>query len=122
MPNTFNVVNSQASDASKWNQVNQNFAKLDAEAVTKKFGGPNSSNSVVIGKTGDDTIGMTVSQSGKSAMIVGKYQSNPDRYGVLIFDDDGNPVDLNGQAPDDGRPGHWVVPAGQNVLELLGGS
>lgn len=99
-------------------QVNQNFAALDNEAVTKKFStAPN--ESLIIGNTGNNTIGMQIVQSGKVAMQVGRYNST--RYGQLFYDANGVPVILIGQAPDDGRMGMWVAKPGNNVLTLLGG-
>lgn len=77
--------------------INNNFATLDAEAVTKVFK-----------QTGNN-----------NAIITGKY--NDTRYGQVLYDVNGVPRILIGQAPDDGRPGIWISVEGQNVLTLLGG-
>ena len=98
------------------NQMNRNFAKLDAEAVTKKFG--KDENQVVIGKAGDYT-GMVVGDVAGDAMIVGRYQS--DRIGTLYIND-GIPSELSGQHPVDGHMGHWIATEGSNVITELGGT
>lgn len=54
-----------------------------------------------------------------NAVIIGKYMEG--RYGLVISDSSGNRRVLLGQAPDDGRPGHWISDEGQDVITLLGG-
>ena len=116
MPNSFTQINTSSSTAAQLNQINQNFSKLDAEAVTKKFG--KGANQVIVGRTGDGTVGLVVGDITGDAIVYGKYR--PDRFGTLYYQD-GIPVALDGQAPDDGRMGHWTAKPGQNVLTLLGG-
>jgi hypothetical protein len=116
MPNRFTPVNSSSSTPALVNQINQNFAKLDAEAVVKQFKGGNG-DALLIGKTGDTTLGMKITQGTNTTMQVGLYDGK--HYGLLFYQD-GVPVQLIGQAPDDGRMGNWTAKPGQNVLTLLG--
>lgn len=96
MPNVFQPITSNSSDAAKWAQAHKNFAQLDREAVTKVFKGPN----------GPRVIQGQLPYGG---------------YGMLLYDDDGTPRVLIGTAPDDGRIGTWVSKPGQSVITLLGG-
>lgn len=98
MPNTFQPISASGDAGLQASQINANFRKLDNESVVKVF------------KNGD-----------QNAIINGRYQTDPNRYGQLFYDEDGVPRILIGQAPDDGRPGVWISDDGQNVLELLGG-
>lgn len=137
MPNRFMPINPGSALQEALNQINKNFASLDQEAVTKKFGGQNSSDKVLIGKTGDNTAGMTIT-SGSNTMYVGKLDDG--RFGMTMFDADGNevfsgmymdgrfatigyqagvPVALRGMAPNDGRQGDWIVKPGLNVIDEL---
>lgn len=100
-------------------QINRNFASLDKETVSKSFGGKNGTDGVTIGRTGDNTAGMVVTQDGKKVLEIGTYQDG--RAGLLIYDSNEVPIALFGQAPDDARAGAWVANAGKNVLTLLGG-
>jgi len=118
MPNRVNSINPSASQGAQIQTMNQALRVLDREAVVKKFNG-NSGESMLIGKTGDDTLGIQASQGDNVAMQIGKY--NATRYGMLFYDSDGVPIILIGQAPDDGRMGMWQAKAGENVLTLLGG-
>lgn len=115
MPNSFTRINPGSDIKAAMNQVNQNFAKLDREAVTKKFG--QGDNQVVIGKAGNYT-GMVVGDISTNAIIFGRYRE--DRLGTLYIQN-GVPTELQGQAPDDGRMGHWIAKPGENVITLLGG-
>lgn len=96
MPNRFTPLNPNSDMSNMVNQINQNFAQLDNENVTKVF------------KNGQN-----------NAIIEGRYMDN--RYGQVYYDANGVPRILIGQAPDDGRPGIWISQDGQNVLTLLGG-
>lgn len=140
MPNKFNPVSAGTALPNAIAQFNKNFAELDREAVTKKFG--SGDNQVIIGKAGDN-VGLVVGESAESQVIVGKtdpfvgmvvgdiasdaiiygiYQVTPEtRFGTLHLEN-GVPVELSGQAPDDGRMGHWIAAPGENVIELLGGT
>ena len=118
MPNRFQNVNSGASLPAIVNQMNKNFASLDRETVVKQFKG-NSGETLTIGTTGADTLGMSVTSGNNLAMQIGKYNSN--RYGLLFYDVSGIPITLIGQSPDDGRMGIWQVRPGQNVIIKLGG-
>lgn len=99
-------------------QINANFKKLDREAVVKQFKG-NSGETLTMGKTSDDTLGINVTQNGNQAIQFGKYSAT--RYGLLLYDANGIPSILIGEAPDDGRMGIWVAAPGENVITLLGG-
>lgn len=118
MPNRIAPINPNASKAGQIQAMNAALRILDREAVVKQFKGGNG-ESFIIGKTGDNTLGLTATQGENVAMQVGKY--NATRYGSLYYDENGTPVALMGQAPDDGRMGIWVAKPGQNVLTLLGG-
>lgn len=96
MPNVFQPINPQSSQSNAMAQINQNFARLDREAVTKVFKGPNGPRVI------------------QGALPYGGY-------GILLYDDDGTPRVLIGTAPDDGRIGTWVSKPGQSVITLLGG-
>lgn len=116
MPNSYTPVTT--SDVKTgFNQINNNFRKLDSEAITKKFG--SGDNTVIIGKIGDLT-GTQFGDITVNGIFQGRYQENPARFGTLYYQD-GVPVALDGQAPDDGRVGHWTVKTGKNVLTELGG-
>lgn len=117
MPNQFSQVGPNSSTIAQLQAINNNFRKLDAEAVTKKFG--SGDNTVLIGRIGD-TAGTQFGDISASGIFSGRYRDNPARFGTLYYQD-GIPVALDGQAPDDGRMGHWIVPAGQNVITALGG-
>jgi hypothetical protein len=77
-------------------QLNRSLSMLDQETNSKMYGS---------------------STTGK--VIVGKLPN--DKFGLLIYDKDGTPRILIGQAPDDGRAGAWVSKPGQSVITLLGG-
>lgn len=115
MPNIFQIVSS-ADFKAAINTINQNFRRLDAEAVTKKFGA--GGNQVIIGKAGD-VIGMVVGDLAGDAIIYGKYRD--DRFGTLKIQG-GVPVALDGQHPVDGHQGTWIASPGKNVITELGGT
>jgi len=98
------------------NQMNRNFAKLDQQTVTKKFG--KGDNQVVIGRAGE-YVGMVVGDVTGDAIIYGRYQE--DRLGTLHIQD-GIPTELSGQHPVTGAMGHWIARAGLNVITELGGT
>lgn len=75
--------------------VNQNFAQLDNEAVTKSF------------KQG----------GGKNAVIIGRLPYDGG-YGVLTYDTNGVPVVLIGIAPD-GSSGMWIAKEGESVIDAF---
>ena len=116
MANRFQSINSSSNMSAIVNQVNKNFGALDREAVTKKFGQGN--NTVIIGRIDADRVGLVVGETSGNAIIYGKYRE--DRFGTLYYQN-GIPVRLEGQAPDDGRMGSWQVRPGENVLTQLGG-
>lgn len=106
------------SESAQRAQLNRNLARLDAEQVVKQFNGANGT-SLVMGKTGSDTLGIKATSGDNTSIQFGQYQS--DRYGLLLYDENGVPRILIGQAPDDARIGSWVSEPGENVLTLLGG-
>lgn len=116
MPNRFNIISAGADMRTIIAQVNANFAKLDQEAVTKKFG--SGDNQVVIGKAGEYT-GMVVGDPAGDAIIYGRYET--DRLGTLKTQG-GVPVALDGQHPVDSHQGNWIVRPGYNVITELGGT
>ena len=114
MPNQYTPVTTSDSKAAL-NQINTNFRKLDAEAITKKFG--SGDNTVIIGKVGDKA-GTQFGDISGNGIFTGRYQDNPSRFGTVYYQD-GIPIALDGQAPNDGRMGHWIVPAGNNVFDAI---
>lgn len=114
MPNQFTPITTSNQSAA-FNQINNNFRKLDSESVTKSFG--SGDNQVIIGKVGDKT-GTQYGDISKSGIFTGRYQDSPARFGTLYYQG-GVPIQLDGQAPDDGRMGRWTVPVGKNVLSEL---
>lgn len=95
MPNRFVPIASSADFQSALSAINNNFAQLDNENITKTFRGP-SGNSIVQGRL--------------------PYGG----YGQIYYDSDGLARILIGMSPDDGRMGTWISKPGQDVLELLG--
>jgi len=101
-------------------QLNKNFASLDKEAVSKTFTKANSGETWTVGNTGDDTFGEKAVVGGITTVTFGKYRDG--RYALIFYNPTtGVPEELLGQAPDDGRIGHWTAEPGQNVITLLGG-
>lgn len=82
MSNRFGRILSSGSPQAAYNQINQNFAKLDAEVTTKQFRG-NNGESLLIGKTGDDTFGIKMS-SDDSTIELGQLQDGS--YGFSFND------------------------------------
>lgn len=95
MPNRFQPLNPNTSQDDLVAQINRNFNALDAETYTKQI------------KNGT-----------KDALLFGQLPGGI--YGLLLYDADGVPSILIGQAPDDKRMGIWAATAGENVLTLLG--
>ncbi len=116
MPNRYVNVNPNSGFSEAVNQINQNFRKLDSEAVTKKFG--SGDNQVIIGKAGNYT-GMVVGDLSTNAIIYGRYK--PDKLGTLHIQN-GLPSELQGEHPVTGQMGHWISKPGLNVITELGGT
>lgn len=95
--NVFQPISPDTSHDDMMAAINNNFARLDGEAVTK-----------VIKQAG-----------GKIAMIEGRLPYGG--FGTLYYDKNGIPTELIGQAPDDGRVGHWITKPGIDVIKQLGG-
>lgn len=115
MSNRFQPIQPSSDLRAIVNQINKAFGVLDLETVTKKFG--TGSNTVIIGRIGDKA-GIQFGILSEDGIFEGQYA--PDRFGRIKYQD-GIPVSLDGQAPDDGRQGDWSTPAGVNVLTQLGG-
>lgn len=113
--NRFQTIQQGSNLSAVINQINKSFSVLDAEVLTKKFG--SGANTVIIGRIGDRT-GVQFGILSDDGIFDGQYA--PGRFGRLYYQN-GIPVSLDGQAPDDGRMGHWTVPAGVSVLAQLGG-
>jgi hypothetical protein len=96
MPNRFVPINPGTDFDGARAVINSNFAQLDAEAVSKRFGNNQGLN-----------------------LLIGIYDGT--HFGMLFTDENGIPIQLIGQAPDDGRMGMWSVRPGENVITLLGG-
>ena len=99
MPNRFQSINSAMPLPQIVAAMNRNFAALDGEANTKVISGP----------------------GGKPAKISGLLPTG--KFGDLFYDADGRGIAqiLLGQAPDDGRPGLWIMLGDYDVLSELGG-
>jgi hypothetical protein len=101
MPNQFMPIGQGTSPEAATNQINQNFAKLDAEAVTKTFNGPNGTQAVIQGRLPNDLgygmllndasgmplIYMAVDQNGLPVMKVAKtgYDATTASDDQLVF-------------------------------------
>ena len=94
---TFRPLNSQNSTQSNYSQVNNMVRTLNKEQTVKTF----------------------KQSGGNNAIINGRLPWGG--YGILLYDSDGIPSVLIGQAPDDSRMGIWQAKPGQNVVTLLGG-
>jgi hypothetical protein len=90
MPNVFTPISNSSSDAARTNQINQNFAKLDAEAVTKTYRGPHG-----------------------NAQVVGRLPNNLG-YGTIIYDLSGVPS-IYIATDKDGNPIMKVAKTGQDA-------
>jgi len=88
MPNQFTPVTTTNQQAAL-NQINNNFRKLDAESVTKTFGGQNQDEKLLIGKTGDSTLGLSYKKDEQDKIVVGKLPDGT--YGIIFYDNDGLP-------------------------------
>lgn len=91
MPNKFTPITSNQDTKAALQAANHNFMMLDAEAYTKD-----------------------VSKGSNSMVKFGKLPNG--RYGLLVYDENGMPRILVGQAKKDGRPGIWITKNGFNVL------
>lgn len=112
MPNQFTPVNSSGSQQSLVNAINTNFRKLDAESVTKSFGGQNSEDKLFIGKTGQDTLGLAYKKNEKDKVIVGKLPDGT--YGIIFYDDNDIPI-IYMSVDADGKPTMKVAKSGKNA-------
>lgn len=142
MPNVFTPLGSDSNQQTIIAQLNNNFAQLDAEAVTKVFKGPNgttaimgqtqrntqqlgvqvqdsSGNTASLGVLSSGLMGYEIDIAGGGKILMGAYKSN--RFGTVFYDSTGVARILQGQAPDDGRMGLWISKPGQDVIVLLGG-
>lgn len=142
MPNVFLPLGADSNQQTLISQLNNNFAQLDAETVTKVFKGPNgttatmgqlarntqelgvqvqdsSGNTASLGVLASGLMGYEIDISGGGKIVMGAYKSN--RFGLVFYDSTGMARILQGQAPDDGRMGLWISKAGQDVILLLGG-
>ncbi|MCA1565821.1 MAG: hypothetical protein LC803_09325 [Acidobacteria bacterium] len=115
MPNRFTPINPGSDLNQIVNQINQNFAKLDNENVTKAFKGPNGGNSQVQGRLPNDlgygqilyasdgrpAVYMAVDSSGNPIFKVAKTGQDATTAGndQLIFNSSSNlfKIVLSGQ-------------------------
>lgn len=67
-----------------------------------------------------DETGFTFTNS-SGTIKLGAYLDGSDYLGLLFTDNTGRRVQLNGQAPDDGRNGSWIAKDGEDVITNLGG-
>lgn len=94
MPFRFTPINSKQNPQKAFQQINNNFMMLDAEAYSK-----------------------TIKSGSGTAMVSGK-QSNG-RFGELIYDNTNRSRAYFGQAPNNGRPGLWITKDGYDVLSEI---
>jgi hypothetical protein len=111
MPNRFTFINSNSSTPALVNQINQNFAKLDNEGVTKAFSGANG-KSLIQGKLpGDLGHGQVLyDPSGKAAIY-------------MAIDSTGKPVlkvAKDGKDATTDADADMVFNSAQNVLKVVG--
>lgn len=95
MPNNIVPIGQDSSLSDVIKSTNNAFSQLDAQTVTK-----------------------TYRQSGGNAIVEGKLPYN-NGYGTLHYNTSNIPNMLLGRAPDDSRPGLWIVKDGFNVLDEL---
>lgn len=95
MPQRFQPLSHEMDMADLVAQINRNFTALDAETYTKQ-----------------------IKNGSKDAILFGQLPGGI--YGLLLYDTNGIPSVLIGQAPDDKRMGIWAATAGENILTLLG--
>ncbi len=95
MPYRFNPIGADSPQSEVIRTLNQNFAALDNETVTKSFKQGGGNNAVIIGRL--------------------PYDGG---YGILLYDTDGIPRVLEGIAPD-GSIGLWVSKDGESVLDAF---
>lgn len=69
MPNLFNPIDPSTSQSNAMAQINNNFAKLDQEVVTKVFRGE-SGDDVIIGKLPNGMYGMLFYLNGTPHIII----------------------------------------------------
>lgn len=91
MPNRFTPINTSSPTDKALNQINQNFARLDNESVTKVFSG----------------------QGGMKAVIQGRLP-NDTGYGQTLYDNTGNAVIY--MAVKNGQPILKVAKAGKDAI------
>lgn len=118
MANRFQTISSNASMPAIVTQINRSFKMLDNENKIKQFKSTTGAT-MLQGSIDDNRFGTLFKQGDVDVMFDGFYRS--DRYGKIRYDSSGIPVALDGQAPDDGRTGNWIVKPGKNVITELGG-
>jgi len=111
MPNQFTPVNTSNQEAA-FNQINNNFRKLDAESVTKSFGGQNSPDKLLIGKTGEETLGISYKKDSVDKIVFGKLPDGT--YGLIFYDANGIPS-IYMVIDTDGKPVLKVAKEGKNA-------
>ncbi|QHC73779.1 hypothetical protein [Rathayibacter sp. VKM Ac-2805] len=112
MANNFNQINSSSSQAAIVAQVNRNFAKLDAETNLKTFGGQNSPDKLLIGKTSEETLGLTYRKNDDDKMNVGRLPNG--EFGLVLNDEQGTPS-IYMAITESGKPVLKVAKDGKNA-------
>lgn len=95
MPNRFMPIGEGTPQDMAIRAINNNFAQLDNETVTKVF----------------------KQAGGRDAVIIGRLPYDGG-YGILLYDTDGVPRVLQGIAPD-GSIGLWVSKEGESVIDAF---
>jgi hypothetical protein len=111
MPNRFTPINPGSDLSAIVNQINQNFAKLDGEAVTKVINGPNSTNRLIQGRLPGDLGYGTILYDALGNVSI-----------YLATDADGNPVLKIAKEGKDATTGgneDLVFNSSQNVLKVV---
>lgn len=111
MPNRFTPINTSSPLPSALNQVNQNFAKLDNEGVTKVYNGPGGTKAVVQGRLPDD--------AGYGQAL---YDQNGNAVIYMAVKDDGNAVLKVAKTNKDaisGTGNDLIFNSGQNTFKIV---
>lgn len=70
MPNAYSAVGPNSSLEQSMAVINGNFARLDAEVVTKTFRNANGKNGLIMGRLSDGTIGIILNDNDGNAAIL----------------------------------------------------
>lgn len=135
MPNAYSAVGPGSSLEQSMAVINGNFARLDAEVVTKTFRNANGKNGLVMGRQADGTLGIILNDNdGNPAIVINIDASGTPQIETLRADGsvakrtvrdtdfryDSNGVNYmqDGTLPD-GSEGFVLAKPGTNVADLF---